>query len=95
MCYKIFKKNTVTSLTNLCCVVYFKDITVKGENMLVIDDVLDAKEVAKILKVTPRTVVRLAERGELKAFRVGDLWRFRRADIEEYIEKQIRRQSDQ
>lgn len=63
--------------------------------MLVIDDVLDAKEVAKILKVHQRTVIRLAERGELKAFRVGDLWRFRRVDVEEFINRQIGHQPDQ
>lgn len=57
--------------------------------MIVAEDVLDAKEVGKILKVHSRTVIRLAEKGELKAFRVGDLWRFRRSDIEEYIDKQI------
>lgn len=60
-----------------------------------IDDVLDAKEVAKILKVHQRTVIRLAERGELKAFRVGDLWRFRRVDVEEFISKQIEQKPDQ
>lgn len=63
--------------------------------MLVIDDVLDAKEVAKILKVHQRTVIRLAERDELKAFRVGDLWRFRRVDVEEFINKQIEKKPDQ
>ena len=63
--------------------------------MLVMDKVLDAKEVAKILKVHQRTVIRLAERGELKAFRVGDLWRFRRVDIEEFINKQIQQKPDQ
>lgn len=63
--------------------------------MLVIEDVLDAKEVAKILKVHQRTVIRLAERGELKAFRVGDLWRFRRIDVEEFINKQIEQKPDQ
>ena len=65
--------------------------------MLVADDVLDAKEVAQLLKVHQRTVIRLAERGELPAFRVGDLWRFRRTDVEEFINKQIRKpdQKDQ
>ena len=60
-----------------------------------LDDVLDAKEVAKILKVHQRTVIRLAERGELKAFRVGDLWRFRRVAVEEFINRQIGQRSDQ
>ena len=61
----------------------------RGEPALVINDILEAKDVANILKVHPRTVIRLAERGELRAFRVGDLWRFRRVDVEEYISKQL------
>ena len=51
------------------------------------DATLDAKDVAKILKVSSRTVLRLAERGELPYFRVGDLWRFQRKDVMEFIEK--------
>jgi excisionase family DNA binding protein len=53
------------------------------------DEILDTKEVAKLLKVHTRTIARLVERGELKAFRVGDLLRFRRSDIDKFIEKQI------
>ncbi len=59
---------------------------------LVTTDVLDAKEVAQMLKVSVRTVVRLAERGEIVAFKVGDLWRFHRSDIDAYIEEQKRKQ---
>jgi excisionase family DNA binding protein len=51
------------------------------------DEVLDPKDVARILKVSTRTVLRLAERGELPYFRVGDLWRFERKDVDEYIQK--------
>ena len=49
------------------------------------DEVLDAKGVAEMLKVSSRTVLRLAEQGELPYFRVGDLWRFQRSDVIEYI----------
>lgn len=48
---------------------------------------LDAKDVAKLLKVSSRTVLRLAERGELPYFRVGDLWRFQRKDVDAFIER--------
>jgi excisionase family DNA binding protein len=61
----------------------------------VADDILDAKEAGKMLKVHARTVIRLAERGELPAFRVGDLWRFRRVDVEEYINRQLQKKPDQ
>lgn len=49
------------------------------------DEILDAKEVAKMLKVNHRTVVRWAEQGKLPGFKLGDLWRFRREAIEEHI----------
>jgi nitrogen PTS system EIIA component len=51
-------------------------------------DILDANEVAKLLKISYRKVLRMAERGEITSFRVGDLWRFRREDVEAYISRQ-------
>jgi excisionase family DNA binding protein len=63
--------------------------------LMTADEILGVKDVAQILKVSTRTVIRLAERGELTAFKVGDLWRFRRSDVDDYIERQIqRRQKD-
>jgi excisionase family DNA binding protein len=53
------------------------------------EEVMDAKQVAELLKVGYRTVVRMADRGELPAFKVGDLWRFRKADIDAYIQRQV------
>ena len=47
-------------------------------------------EAAKILGVTPKTVIRLVERNEISGWRVGDVWRFNREDIEEYKEHQTR-----
>ena len=49
---------------------------------------IDTKVVAEMLGVTPRTVTRLAERGEIPGFKVGDVWRFHRQDILDYIEQQ-------
>jgi excisionase family DNA binding protein len=63
--------------------------------MLVRDDILDAEEVGKLLRIHPRTVTRLASQGKLPGFKVGDQWRFRREAIEEYIRKQEEHRSDQ
>ncbi|MDO8476060.1 MAG: helix-turn-helix domain-containing protein [Candidatus Rokubacteria bacterium] len=46
------------------------------------------RQLAEYLSVNQRTVYRMAERGELPAFKVGDAWRFRRHDIDEWIERQ-------
>ena len=59
--------------------------------LMATDEILEVKEVAKILKVSTRTIIRLAEREELVAFKVGDLWRFRRSDVDDYIARQIKR----
>lgn len=59
-----------------------------------VNDILDADEVAELLRLNEQTVKRLANRGELPGFKVGGRWRFRRQDIEDYIEEQKRRYAD-
>lgn len=46
-----------------------------------------AQELAAILEVNPRTILRLEQRGELKSHRIGRVKRFRREDIEAYLKK--------
>lgn len=51
------------------------------------DDLLDANEVAAILRVPTGTVRSWASRGELACFRLGPkLTRFRRQDVEAFLE---------
>lgn len=56
--------------------------------------VLAVKEVAEYLSVDEKTVYRLAKRGELPGFKVAGTWRFKRADIDEWIERQKQRAHD-
>lgn len=49
---------------------------------------LNLEDVAKILKVSKRTVQREVSLGKLVAFRVGKSLRFRIESIERYIEEQ-------
>lgn len=56
--------------------------------MLVQDQILDADEVAKLLKLNERTIKRLAARGELQGFLAAGKWRFRREAVDNYINKQ-------
>ncbi len=60
-----------------------------------LEEILDADEVAKLLKVHPRTVKRLASEGILPGFKVGSQWRFRREAINEYIRRQEQQHEDQ
>lgn len=45
-------------------------------------------EVADYLKVTERTIYRLAAAKKIPAFKVGGSWRFSRADIDKWIQQQ-------
>lgn len=50
-----------------------------------IDPILDIRGVAKYLKLDPQTVSRKAQKGELPGFKIGNRWRFRREEIEQWI----------
>ncbi len=56
------------------------------------EDILTIKEVADYLKVTERTLYRLAQEGKIPAFKVGGSWRFRRNDLDQWIREQTRNQ---
>jgi len=50
---------------------------------------LDSGEAAALMKVHPKTLQKLARRGELKGIHVGKLWRFRELDIADWIQRQV------
>lgn len=50
---------------------------------------LTIKELAKYLNVTERTIYNLLERGELPGFKVGANWRFRKEEINKWIEQNM------
>jgi excisionase family DNA binding protein len=50
--------------------------------------ILTIREVAEYLKVTERTIYRLAAAKKIPAFKVGGTWRFRTADIDGWIASQ-------
>ena len=52
------------------------------------DEILTLKEVAECLKLAEKTAYRLAANGKLPDFKVGGSWRFKREDIENWIESQ-------
>ena len=51
-------------------------------------EILTLKQVADFLKVTERTIYRLAGAKKIPAFKVGGTWRFSRADIDRWIKQQ-------
>lgn len=55
---------------------------------------MTVREVAAYLNVDDKTVYRLAKKGELPGFKVAGTWRFRKADIDEWIDQQKRAAKD-
>lgn len=51
-------------------------------------EILTLRQVAEFLKVTDRTIYRLAAAKKIPAFKVGGTWRFSKADITEWIQQQ-------
>lgn len=51
-------------------------------------EILTVKQVADYLRVTERTIYRLAAAKKIPAFKVGGTWRFSRADIDTWIKLQ-------
>lgn len=53
------------------------------------DDILTIREVAQYLKLNEKTAYRLAAEGKLPGFKVGGSWRFRRAEVDKWIDDKI------
>ncbi|HAS6727117.1 TPA: helix-turn-helix domain-containing protein [Vibrio parahaemolyticus] len=53
-----------------------------------VDQILTLKEVAAYLKLAEKTAYRLASEGKLPGFKVGGSWRFKREDLEAWIDSQ-------
>jgi len=52
------------------------------------DEILTLPEVAGLLKVAEKTVYTMAQRAEIPAFKVRGQWRFKRVDLDRWIEAQ-------
>lgn len=69
-------------------VVVYTYVTITMEINVSEDGILTVKQVASYLKVTERTIYRLATTKKIPAFKVGGTWRFSRADIDSWIRRQ-------
>jgi excisionase family DNA binding protein len=52
-------------------------------------DIMTIKEVASYLKMTEKTIYRLAKERKIPAFKIGGNWRFKKQAIDEWIEKNM------
>ncbi len=51
------------------------------------------KEVAAYLKLTEKISYRLAAEGKIAGFKVGGSWRFRRSEVEKWIDEKMNRKA--
>jgi len=50
---------------------------------------LTPTEAGDLLRIHPKTVIRLARDGSLPALRLGKHWRFRRSDLGAWVESRV------
>jgi excisionase family DNA binding protein len=51
---------------------------------------LDSREAAALLQIHPKTLQRLARKGEIRGMRIGKLWRFRTSDLDAWVHLQLK-----
>lgn len=56
---------------------------------MTVEKLVTAKQVAEVLGVHEKTVRDKANRGEIPGLRIGQAWRFRLSDVDEWVTKQV------
>lgn len=51
------------------------------------EPLLDSEEAAALLKIHPKTLQRMARRGEIPGIQIGKLWRFRASDLAQWVQQ--------
>jgi excisionase family DNA binding protein len=90
LAYESYLINTVYGLRNLTNMTTggLGHAVEESPRLLGVPDEMAADDVAQYLNVHRKTVINLVERGELRGYRVGRNWRFRKSDVDEYLERQ-------
>ncbi len=57
------------------------------------DTVLTLTEASELLKCSEKTLTKLAKSGEIPSFKVGMRWRFRRGDLDQWMQEQVEKQA--
>ena len=51
------------------------------------EPLLDSDEAARLLRIHPKTLQKMARDGEIRGIHIGKLWRFRASDLDKWIRK--------
>lgn len=52
------------------------------------DEIMTIKELSEYLKIAEKTAYRFAAEGKVPGFKVGSAWRFKKQEVDRWIEKQ-------
>jgi excisionase family DNA binding protein len=55
----------------------------------VAEPLLDSDQAAAIMRIHPKTLQKLARRGEIRALQIGKVWRFRASVLDEWIHQKL------
>lgn len=62
---------------------------IEKKRCIVEDDILTIEEVAKYLRVSERTVYDWAQKGEIPSGKIGTVWRFKKSEIEKWVNDRL------
>ncbi len=53
------------------------------------EPVVDSREAARFLNINPKTIQKMARNGEVPAYRIGKLWKFRISDLDGWLRSKV------
>ena len=53
-------------------------------------DIMTIREISAYLKITEKTAYRLTAEGKIPGFKVGGAWRFRKREIDAWIDERMK-----
>ena len=62
---------------------------VESSQLSAFEAIWTSDEAAIYLRIHPRTITRMAKRGEIPSIQIGRLWRFRRCDLDEWLMRKV------
>ena len=61
------------------------DRLILSHQPIAFEPTLTSEEAARLLNIHPKTLQRMARRGQVPAHRIGDLWRFRASELDAWF----------
>ena len=53
------------------------------------EPLIDTEQAAALLRIHPKTLQRMARRGEVRGYQLGKLWRFRASDLVKCVSVEV------